>query len=72
MSSNRYEIDTIKIKKLLLDRNQKKIKDLAHDIGESRAAVSQVINGLRPNDRIKKKIARYFGIAVSDLSKRAS
>lgn len=66
MSNKRYPINTIKIKTLLL-KSGKGITDLAEQINEKRSAVSQVVNGLRPNPRIRKKIARALGVSLSEI-----
>jgi transcriptional regulator with XRE-family HTH domain len=43
------------------------VRQLARDVGESEVMVSQVINYLRPNERIRKKLALRLGIPLKKL-----
>ena len=46
---------------------QKKIKDLAEELGVSQPAVHQVINGQRPNPRIRRAIADAIDRPVEEV-----
>jgi hypothetical protein len=57
---------TVEINVLLAVR-RKSISGIAAAIKEERAAVSQTINYLRENRRIRKKVAAHLGMPVDEL-----
>lgn len=54
------------IKKLLIDKDLSQ-SDLARRLNVTPSAVSQVVNGLRPNPRVAEGLARILNLPVSSL-----
>ena len=54
------------IKKLLIDLGLSQ-SDLARQLAVTPSAVSQVVNGLRPNPRVAEGLARILNLPVESL-----
>ena len=55
-------------KRLLSLRGDTPRKEVAYSVGVSISALSNYENGLRvPNDRVKKRLADYYGKTVDEI-----
>lgn len=49
-------------------RGNRKITDVARDLGISKSAISMYEAGARvPKDSVKAKLAKYFGVSVESI-----